>query len=128
MTRDWSRWPNFRSNELACPCCGRADMEPAFMDRLQSLRTAFGAPLAVTSGFRCPEHNAQVSSTGPAGPHTTGRAVDIAVRGAEALSVINLALPLGFTGLGVAQKGAGRFLHLDDLEAPRFPRPNLWSY
>jgi len=37
-----------------------------------------------------------------------------------------LALELGFTGIGVQQKGTGRFPHLDTLEEP--PRPNVWSY
>jgi hypothetical protein len=33
---------------------------------------------------------------------------------------------MGFTGIGVQQKGSRRFIHLDVLQNP--PRPNVWSY
>ena len=92
------------------------------------MRRRYGRPLAVGSGYRCPAHNRKVSSTGPAGPHTTGRAVDLAVSGAAAVLLLGYALNLGFTGIGVAQKGEARFLHLDDLRAPEYPRPAIWSY
>jgi zinc D-Ala-D-Ala carboxypeptidase len=36
-----------------------------------------------------------------------------------------MALEAGFTGIGVQQKGTGRFLHLDTLENLR---PTVWSY
>jgi zinc D-Ala-D-Ala carboxypeptidase len=40
-----------------------------------------------------------------------------------------LALEQGFTGIGVSQKGAIRFIHVDDLpDAPGQPRPTIWSY
>lgn len=101
-------------------------MHPDFLDDLQALRTAFGAAMPVTSGYRCPEHNAKISKTGPTGPHTTGRAVDIGLGGASALVLVKLALEHGFTGLGVNQKGVGRFIHLDKIIDG--PRPNIWSY
>ena len=66
-----------------------------------------------------------MSSTGVDGPHTTGRAIDISVNRNEAITVLNAALFLGFTGIGVNQKGNSRFLHLDNLEANR---PTIWSY
>lgn len=125
------RWPNFTRAELACRCGCEGFVEvPEFLDRLQALRTAYARPLAVTSGYRCPEHNARVSGTGRTGPHTTGRAVDLAVRGAEAYKLLLLAFEHGFTGLGINQKGASRFLHLDDLPEgePAAPRPTVWSY
>jgi hypothetical protein len=50
-------------------------------------------------------------------------AVDLGVQGAEAVAVLRLALGLGFTGIGVQQKGAGRFLHLDLRR-----EPTIWSY
>jgi hypothetical protein len=43
--------------------------------------------------------------------------------------VLKLALEAGFTGIGVAQKGSGRFMHLDDLlNDEGQPRPTIWSY
>ena len=101
-------------------------MDPKFMDILQSIRLAYDQPMQITSGYRCSEHNEAVSSTGNGGPHTTGRAVDIGCRGANALNLLAIAIRHGISGVGVSQKGESRFLHLDD--APVNPRPAIWSY
>ena len=129
VTMDW-RWSNFTRAEMACKCgCGRADMVPEFMDKLQALRTLYGRPMVVTSAFRCIEHNIKVSSTGATGPHTTGRAVDIGIRGADAHALLLQVARLKFSGIGVNQKGGARFIHIDDLpDAPGCPRPTIWSY
>jgi len=43
--------------------------------------------------------------------------------------VLREALILGFTGIGINQKGTGRFLHLDLLpNLLLHPRPTVWSY
>jgi zinc D-Ala-D-Ala carboxypeptidase len=60
------------------------------------------------------------------GSHSTGRAVDVAVTGEQALKVIEAALEMGFARVGVNQKGSGRFIHLD--KAHGFPAPAIWSY
>jgi uncharacterized protein YcbK (DUF882 family) len=117
---------NFSEKEMACSHCGECHMDAAFMDALQALRDSFGRPLIVTSGYRCPDHNDAISSTGRDGPHTTGRAVDLAVSRRDAHEVLRLAMAMTFTGIGVAQKGTGRFLHLDTLDGPT--RPWVWSY
>jgi zinc D-Ala-D-Ala carboxypeptidase len=123
------RWPNFRREELQCRCgCGCFVYSDEFMDSLQALRNEFAAPMTISSGTRCPDHNCKVSHTGPEGPHTKG-AVDIAVAGHQALKLVVLALKHGFTGIGVNQKGSARFIHLDRLpNAPGQPRPHCWSY
>lgn len=100
------------------------------MDRLQALRTELGFPLAVSSGARCAARNKAVSSTGENGPHTRG-AVDILATGAQALVIVQKALEMGFSGIGVKQSGphGSRFIHLDVLEnEPGQPRPWIWSY
>lgn len=124
MTR---RWPNFTEAELSCHGTGECKMNDEFMDRLQALRDAFGVPMRISSAYRSPAYNAQVSSTGTDGPHTTGRAVDVLISGPQAVRLVGLALGLGFTGIGVSQKGPHekRFVHLDDLETGR---PTMWSY
>lgn len=127
-------WRYFQADEIACrcqhdpPCVGAGALLilPDFVSKLDALRAAYGRPLGVTSWYRSPVHNAKVSSTGTGGPHTTGRAVDFAVSGADAYRLLRLACEQGFTGIGVSQKGAGRFLHLDDLETAG--RPWIWSY
>lgn len=124
---EW-RWPNFTEYEFRCRCgCGRADMVPEFLDRLQSVRNEFG-PMVISSGFRCPEYNAKISSTGKDGPHTTGRAVDVLVSGWKAAQLTALAVKNGFTGIGWSQRGLRekRFVHIDDLSNES--RPATWSY
>lgn len=122
---------HFSLVEFRCRCCGKAEMNADFLRRLDDLREVLGAPLVVSSGYRCPAHNQAVSSSGADGPHTTGRAADLRVHGGVALRVVALAPQLGFTGVGVAQHGpqAARYVHLDDLPASaNRPRPWLWSY
>lgn len=99
-----------------------------FMLKVEKLRLLAGFPMPVNSAARCAKHNASVSSTGENGPHTTGRAIDIGVSRENAYKLIQMAIGFGFTGIGVSQKGASRFIHLDDLESPKYPRPNVWSY
>lgn len=126
-----SRWTYFSVEELRCRCgCGRADMDADFMPKIVMLRRLLGFPFIVSSAFRCPEYNQEVSSSGPAGPHTTGRAIDIVVGGANAMRLVVLAPAHGITGIGIKQHGPWnkRFIHLDDLQAPAYPRPTIWSY
>ena len=129
LPAEWSA-RYFAPGEMVCACCGIQRMSPGFMRRLDKLRERFGAPLVVNSGYRCPAYNHEVSTTGGQGPHTTGRAVDLAVQGPAAFQVLSLALLLGFTGIGLRQAGLPRkrFIHLDDLLLPSHLRPRVWTY
>lgn len=98
------------------------------MDRLELLRRKIGEALMVTSGYRSPAYNAAVSQSGSAGPHTTGRAVDIACDGVFAYRLVPLARELGFVGIGLRLHGASPFIHLDDLLGREWPRPRMWTY
>lgn len=123
----------FTLREFGCKgnnCCGGQNLiDHQFVTELDELRHRYGAPLKVSSGYRCPDHNAKVSSTGRTGPHVSGRACDFAVDRTNALKLLKLALEMGFTGIGIQQKGAGRFIHLDNLpNAVGQPRPTIWSY
>ena len=122
-------YPHFSHAELQCRCgCGRAPMDPDFMRRLETVRMSYGKPMVVTSAYRCPVHNASVSSTGSTGPHTTGRAIDIQCAGHDAHALLRIALREGMTGVGIRQTGphSGRFIHLDDLSGAN--RPWVWGY
>src|SRR5690606_26062838 len=121
-------WQHFTMSEFACKHCGANNIDESFVDKLDLLRARFGRPLIVTSGYRCPEHNARVSTTGRTGPHTTGRAVDLRVDRKDSYLLLRLAFQMHFTGIGVQQKGPARFIHLDDLpDGPGQPRPTTWS-
>lgn len=123
---DWN-FENFSEKEFACKCCGEAPMDEAFVSALQDLRTSYNRPLTISSGYRCPAHNQAVSSTGAAGPHTTGKAADVVIAGADAIELLKLALDR-FNGIGVNQRGAWekRFIHLDLIEGSN--RPAIWTY
>jgi zinc D-Ala-D-Ala carboxypeptidase len=122
---DWTKYPNFKADEFKCSHCGKNEMKPDFMAKLQALRTTYGKPMRVTSGYRCPQHPIEAKKAAP-GAHASGCAVDIGVEGADAHRLLTLAMAAGFTGIGVQQKGTGRFLHLDTLTAGT--RPTVWSY
>ena len=119
----------FSDSEVSCSHCGENKMSPEFMDALDTLREAYGKPLRVTSGYRCPEHPIEARKAS-AGAHSTGKAIDLAVGRGEAYELLKLALAMDvFTGIGVQQKGSGRFIHLDACEEPEMsPRPTVWSY
>lgn len=123
-----TKWGYFSVEELTCRCgCGKMLMDNDFMLWLVAVRDCFGMVMPVTSGYRCPAHNAAVSSTGDSGPHTTGKAVDVLIARGRATQLVRLALEMGVRGIGVKQHGpdAGRIIHLDML-----PRPEqiLWTY
>lgn len=92
------------------------------MNRLVQLREVCGFPLPISSGYRCPEYNNRVSTTGFDGPHTQGRAVDILANGQRKYKILKHALEFNFLGIGVAKT----FLHIDTVEG--WPRPNVWIY
>lgn len=123
-------WRYFLKHDFACKHCGQNKTQDDFISKVDRLRETVGFPLVVTSGYRCPVHNAAVSRTGESGPHTSGRAVDLAVDRGKAFIVLKAALASGeFTGIGIQQKGGARFIHLDDLREPEHaPRPTVWSY
>ena len=127
MITDWSAYPNFSEAEFRCRHTGKCEMHPEFMARLQRLRLAYGKPMKITSGYRDRSHPVEARKVAT-GAHAMGRAADVAVTGADALRLLVLATELGFTGLGVQQKGEGRFIHLDDVPGNVLPRPTIWSY
>jgi zinc D-Ala-D-Ala carboxypeptidase len=123
-TPQYFKWSEF--DQRGYPGSGEQYMDRNFVSLLDQLRERCGFPLTVTSGYRSPEYNSVVSNTGENGPHTTGRAVDLRCDGQQAYTILHHAFALGFTGIGVRQKGTSRFLHLDNLTSN--PRPNVWSY
>ena len=90
---------------------------------LQALRDEIG-PMPVTSEFRCKAHNAEVSTV-KNGPHTLAKAADIHISGERAMQLFEKARQIGFSGIGLNQKGPHhkRFVHVDTVD-----RRALWSY
>lgn len=112
----------FTEKELACRCgCGKGmqDMEQSFLNRLDMLRTSFGGPLVITSGYRCKKYNEKIKGSKNS-QHTFGRAVDVAVAESDKRwKLVANALALGLScGLD------GAFCHVDSREGPKL----LWLY
>jgi zinc D-Ala-D-Ala carboxypeptidase len=122
---NWSDYPNFSAQEFNCSHCGQNEMKPEFMAKLQKLRETYGAPMRVTSGYRCPQHIIEVKKARP-GAHASGQAVDIGVQGSDAHTLLRMALEAGFTGIGVQQKGDRQVSTLG--HARNDLRPTMWSY
>ena len=123
---NWQQdWCNFTPDEVKCSHCGELKINTDIMDLLQQARNDLG-PLSITSGYRCSEHNNNISSTGPNGPHTTGKALDISVKDSKHRKELITYFAPKVPGLGIAKS----FIHIDILTAEDGfeMRPNSWVY
>ena len=123
---DWGKYPNFKAEEFRCSHCNAEGIKEEVIAKLQAMRTEYGRPMRITSGYRCPQHPIEAKKSTP-GAHALGIAADIGVDGAEAHRILGLAFKQGFTGIGVQQKGTGRFIHVD-IRNGELPGPTVWSY
>jgi uncharacterized protein YcbK (DUF882 family) len=121
---DWTKYPNFTAAEFACKHTGRHGMKSEFMDRLQKLRTEYGKPMTITSGYRHPSHPVEARKGHSNGEHTRGMCADIACStGSERYELVQLAMIHGFHRIGIAKT----FLHLG-LGGPGLPSNVIWEY
>lgn len=123
-------WRNFKLHEFACNCgCGENLIMTHLIDHLQVIRTIIGLPFNITSGYRCPNHPIEAAKERP-GTHALGLAADIAADAHLARAILRHVLMRSvFTGVGIKQHGAGRYIHLDmAVTDPPRVRPALWTY
>lgn len=94
----------FKDVEFACPCCGSNLMDSDFLNTVDDFRAELGFALKISSGYRCPKHNAAVGGV-PNSMHLKGRAVDFALLWLHpALRPKVLALaPKYFRGIGIGK-------------------------
>jgi len=118
---------NFSRHEFECPCCGECEMDPEFMDVLQKLRDGLGTGFGPVKGggYRCETYNG-----GKTGSHSEGKAIDPNLSKHLYHKTLKAAFSLGFTGIGIKNKGGKYQLHLDTArEIPSVrPRPYVWTY
>jgi uncharacterized protein YcbK (DUF882 family) len=90
----------FTAAELQCQCPRKENgIDPNFVKRLDELREKFGLPLVISSGYRCPEHNAAVGGV-PKSQHMQGIAADIytaKMNSVDKYRLLQCVLSLGFT-------------------------------
>ena len=134
---------HFSRSELRCRHCGEMRITCDGLEHLETLRCQVGLTLHPSSGYRCRVHDADVHRIWVPeydleerdGPHTIIRygncTVDVEIMGWQARKLVCSAISLGWTGIGLHQKGDHdqRIVHLDRLrDSPGRPRPWIWSY
>lgn len=85
---------HFNENEFRCHHCGAlpADgMSEDLLELLENIRHAAGdVPVAIMSGYRCPEHNKAVGGA-KSSQHMLGTAADIKIEGKTPKKVAEIA-------------------------------------
>lgn len=86
--------PFILESEFGCPCCGQLpfdfnEIHPSEPYRelfaaFSAIRTAWGSPIHITSGYRCELRNAAIGGA-RLSPHLFGLALDLAVGSPEQL-------------------------------------------
>jgi len=90
-----------------------------FVESLDDLRDISGFAFKINSGYRSSQHSKEKVKAKP-GEHNRA-AADVAVNGGvQRLAIVEYAIKLGFTGIGIAKT----FVHVDR----RKTTPVLWVY
>ena len=112
---------HFTREEFDCQVSGTNNMEMEFLEKLDELRAYCGFPFVITSGYRHPTMHPIENKKEVPGTHAQGIAADIKItNAADRFSLVNNAVKLGFTGIGVASD----FVHVDT----RGTTPVIWIY
>jgi len=115
-------WKYFSLREFRCRCCGKVEIDPELVDRLDKAREIAGVPFFITSGYRCPKHNAEVGGS-PTSAHLKGKAADIRVHNNyDRYKILEGLIKAGFKRIGIAEK----FIHADIDETK--PQYVVWLY
>lgn len=122
---------HYSSWEFVCPgdeCLGQDRGRPStrLLAVLEGLRALVGRPIHITSGYRCPRHNAAVGGVSPSehtGDDDITNAADIACLDSRERHELLRAL---FT-LKVERIGIGKnFIHVGVSQT--LPAPSIWAY
>jgi uncharacterized protein YcbK (DUF882 family) len=108
---------HFTLAEFACRCCRRVKVSPRLVKALEELRELAGAPITVTSGYRCPTHNRAVGGK-PRSQHVEGIAADIRIGALTVEEMYRLALQVSaFLNGGIGVYPQEGFIHVDTRRA-----------
>jgi zinc D-Ala-D-Ala carboxypeptidase len=133
---NWSRGTNrplskyFNSKEFTCKCgvCRNQTVDEALLKKLDEVREIYGAPVFVTSAFRCARHQAHLRGSLPKGHTTVGRsshedglAADITAEDVARLYKICVKV---FDNIGKANS----FVHVDVRPKKPDGSKRLWDY
>ena len=112
---------NFKVKEFACKDnSDKILIDVGFVQTyLQDIRTHFGKPVVVNSGYRTPAYNTRVGGAKNS-YHMQGRAFDIAIKGVTPQQIAQYASTLGIKG--IIQYNT--FVHVDSRESKYWARNN----
>lgn len=121
---------HFHPEEFYCRC-GRVECEapravaPALLYGLEAMRVAYGHPIIVTSGLRCPLNNQAAGGVADS-EHLSGEGADLACGpgGGERFAMVAAALAAGFRRIGIG----GSFLHVGIGAPPAHVENVMWLY
>lgn len=101
---------HFKLKEFACSNSEAVIISENLCYILEAIRTHFGKPVVVTSGYRTPEHNAKVGGAAKS-RHMLGIAADIQISGIKPDEVAAYARVLmpNYGGIGIYST----FTHID---------------
>lgn len=109
MINDIKISEHFKLSEFESPDTKEVKLDPALIDKLESLRELVGQPLTINSGYRTETHNRAVGGAEHS-KHRLGQAADIKLP--DGLSVDEMAIlaeRVGFDGIGKYHWG----IHVD---------------
>ena len=120
---NWNNIKYFKPSEFECKCgCHENKIKDELVQMLDAARETAGVPFSVTSGYRCPKHNAAVGGVSESA-HSTGFAVDVAcTESMPRFAIIRGLIEAGFNRIGVAKT----FIHADC--DPSKPAKVMWLY
>ena len=116
----WGDIRYFKREEFQCRCGGKycdgfpAEPSETLVRLAERVREHFGAPAIVSSGVRCPTHNAKVGGVSGS-RHLSGTAMDFCVAGIPARQVLEYVHAQPETRY--AYDIDGLYLHMDVAEA-----------
>lgn len=111
----WANIKYFSRREFACKCgryCNGFPIEPNMLliEQADIVREHFGAPVFVSSGVRCRQHNANVDGVSGS-RHKYGKAMDFRVEGKSANTVLKYVKTL--PNIRYAYAIDGSYVHMD---------------
>ena len=102
---------NFEPDEFKCECGCGGDIKQTLKLKIQQMRDILGAPIVITSGFRCPHQNNKDGGVSDS-LHLSGDACDLYTPGMTAAKVDQLAAIAQQVGLGTIRYYTSRFVHV----------------
>jgi zinc D-Ala-D-Ala carboxypeptidase len=100
---------NFSRSEFECSCCQTGEVSGSVVEKIQKVRTAYGKPMGITSGYRCSRHNKEVGGKSTSS-HLKSLAIDVHCESSRERKILLPLLLKEFRRVGIANN----FIHCDD--------------